>query len=563
MSIQTRTETPIPAETKRVADLAFPQGNPFMRLRNELGEIYADEQFAELFSERGQPAQSPGHLALVTVMQFAEGLSDRQAADAVRARIDWKYALGLELTDPGFNYSVLSEYRTRLIQGSQALALLDTLLNHLKQRGWLKAHGKQRTDSTHILAAVRALNRLEIVGETMRQALNEIAQVAPEWLRPITTPDWFLRYGRRFENYRLPKDKLERDRWMEQVGADGITLLIAVYQTSPTESVRSLSGVEILRQMWIQQFWTEHQPDGQMQLKIRAEEDQPPGDLRLHSPHDVEARYSIKRSTEWVGYKAHFTETCDEDSAHLITHVETTGAVVQDVQMPEKIHAALAAKDLLPGEHLLDAGFVDADLLVEAPRDLGIAICGPVPRSASWQEKAGQGFAPGNFKIDWSAKQAACPQGHLSKGWREQKTLYAKEAIVVRFPPKICRACSTRSQCTRTKSGPRLLMLRPQAQHLALQERRRFQETPEFHDQYALRSGIEGTISQAIRVGEIRQSRYIGLAKTHLEMIATAAAINVYRINDWLMEIPRALTRVSPFAALAPSPSMVSAGWRP
>lgn len=185
MSIQPRQPQAIPDETRRVAQAAFPKGSLYMRIRDELGSLYTDERFVDLFAVRGQPAESPGRLALVTVFQFAEGLSDRQAADSVRARIDWKYALELELTDPGFDFSILSEFRDRLIAGQREQVLLDTLLEALKQKQLLKARGRQRTDSTHVLAAIRELNRLEVVGETMRRALNELADAAPDWLRTI------------------------------------------------------------------------------------------------------------------------------------------------------------------------------------------------------------------------------------------------------------------------------------------------------------------------------------------------------------------------------------------
>jgi transposase len=179
MSLPTSPDSPIPEETVRVAHAAFPKGNVFMRMRDALGPIYSNPQFASLCSHTGQPAEAPARLALVLVIQCAEGLADRQAADAVRSRIDWKYALGLELTDPGFDYSVLSEFRTRLIAGGVEQLLLETMLKDLQERGLLKGRGTQRTDSTHILAAIRALNRLELVGETMRFALNRLAAVAP------------------------------------------------------------------------------------------------------------------------------------------------------------------------------------------------------------------------------------------------------------------------------------------------------------------------------------------------------------------------------------------------
>jgi transposase len=210
----------------RIAKAAFPNSNAYMRMRDELGTIYQDTDFEALFPRCGQPAASPWRLALVLVMQFAEGLTDRQAAEAVRARIDWKYALSLELDDPGFHYSVLSEFRARLVAGGAAELLLDKMLEHFKARGYLKARGKQRTDSTYVLAAVRRLNRLETVGETLRAALNSVAHAAPGWLRGQVTTEWFERYSRRVEEYRLPKGEQaragvrspDRGRWLSPAG---------------------------------------------------------------------------------------------------------------------------------------------------------------------------------------------------------------------------------------------------------------------------------------------------------------------------------------------------------
>lgn len=170
MSLKPQGISPIPEETVRVARAAFPKGNVYMQMRDALGTLYEDEAFADLFPNHGQPAEAPWRFALVTVMQFAEGLSDRQAADAVRSRIDFKYALGLELSDPGFDHTVLSEFRARLVAGNSEQVLLDTMLTLFKERGWLKARGKQRTDSTHVLAKIRALNRVLCVGETLCHA---------------------------------------------------------------------------------------------------------------------------------------------------------------------------------------------------------------------------------------------------------------------------------------------------------------------------------------------------------------------------------------------------------
>ena len=210
MSLHAPSRDVIPEQTIQVARAAFPKGNPSMRMRDALGPISTNPTFAALFSHTGRPAEAPAQLALITVMQCAEGLSDAQAAEAVRARIDWKYALALELTDPGFEASVLSEFRQRLITGHAELLLFETMLTLLREQRLLKAKGRQRTDSTHVLAAIQTLNRLECVGETLRHALNVLATAAPDWLQSWVPAVWFDRYSRRFADYRLPPERPAR-----------------------------------------------------------------------------------------------------------------------------------------------------------------------------------------------------------------------------------------------------------------------------------------------------------------------------------------------------------------
>lgn len=302
--------------------------------------------------------------------------------------------------------------------------------------------------------------------------------------------------------------------------------------------------------------------DGSARIRLRLDDNQPPTEQRIQSPYDVEARYGSKRSTSWLGYKVHLTETCAVEGVNLITHVETTSAAIQDMNMADRIHTGLAEKQLLPDEHLLDAGYIDAELLVSAPSELGVTICGPVKKDVRWQAQAGQGFGLADFKVDWAAQTVTCPAGQSSSGWSEQHNGYGQPVIHVKFKPSICQACVSRELCTRSKRGARSLVLQPQAHHEALQQARRAQETSDFWKRYAKRSGIEGTISQAVRVCDLRRSRYTGLGKAHLQFIATATAINLHRLFDWLMEVPRAETRTSTFARLAPDPALLAASWR-
>jgi transposase len=315
MSLQPRLAFEIPEETQRVARAAFPHGTFCLAIADAMGSLYGDERFADLFPRRGQPAEDPGRLAWVTVLQFVEDLSDRAAADAVRGRLDWKYLLKLELTDPGFDHTVLSEFRTRLTAGQAEQRLLDALLIHLQEQGLLKARGCQRTDSTPVLAAVRTLNRLERVGETLRAALNSVATVAPDGLRMRAPPAWYERYARRVENYRLPKAESARQALATEIGADGQSLLEAINTASDYDWLGNIPAVQTLRQVWEQQY---HQVDGALVWRTVA--DMPaPADL-VQSPYDPEARYSTKRSVEWVGYKVHLTETCDPAVPHLIVN---------------------------------------------------------------------------------------------------------------------------------------------------------------------------------------------------------------------------------------------------
>ncbi len=342
MTLHPRYIPDVPEETAKVAKAAFRKGNRYMLMRDELGTLFSDEQFTDLFPNVGQLAESPWRLALVTVMQFAENLTDRQAADAVRGRIDWKYALSLELTDAGFDFSVLSEFRIRLLSKGAEARLFEIMLAGFQERALIKARGKQRTDSTHILANVRELNRIEFVGETMRTALNELAAVAPQWLKAWVPDEWFKRYGHPFSEYRLPQKEAERLELGEQIGRDGIDLLTRVYAEQPEWG--QLPQVEILRRVWVLQYYT----DEDDQTRWRRKGNTPPGERILTSPHDTDARLSQKRGSQWIGYKVHLTETCDEDTPHLITHVETTLATEADSTVVESIHAELDRKNCLP-----------------------------------------------------------------------------------------------------------------------------------------------------------------------------------------------------------------------
>jgi len=547
MCLHPRDFSVVPEETARVARAAFPKGNAYMTLRDELGIIYEDHAFAPLFgSPRGRPAESPACLALVTALQFAEDLTDRQAANAVRGRIDWKYLLGLELTDPGFDFTLLHEFRKRLLENEAEQKLLDELLELLKARKLLKARGKQRTDSTHVLAAIRNLHRLELVGETLRHALNSLAVVVPDWLRGQVPAEWFERYGPPFSEWRLPKSKPKREALVETIGQDGFLLWEMIEQSPQAELLRTVPAVETLRQVWLQQYYMD-----EGNPRLRKPKDLPRSRQKIVSPYDPEARFSVRRSTKWEGYRVHLTETCDADLPLLITNVETTTSASLDLEWTDTIHQHLQEKELLPKEHLVDGGYVDARALADGESIYGLDLIGPTKADDSWQSHREGRYGLSSFVVDWEQEQVTCPQGQTNLGWYPIQNPYGEPLIVAQWATAVCRACPSRAQCVRSPKKPRSIRFHPKERYLALQKARERQTTDEFKETYAQRAGVEGTISQGTQVCGLRHCRYRGMAKTHLQHVFTAVAINLKRLAAWFEGTPRAQTRPSRFAALA------------
>ena len=492
-------------------------------------------------------------MALVTLLQFREGLSDRRAAEAVRARIDREDLLGLDLADPGFDHSVSCEFRGRRLRHGATERLLARVLDAAREGGLLKARGRrQRTDSTHVLAAVRDLNRVELLAETLRAALNAIAVAAPDWLRgvaPVAPEAWYKRHARRVEDSRLPRTKAEREAYARTVGEDGFALLDRLDQPEAPEGLQRLPAVEVLRQVWARHFEKDAAAPGG--VRLRSKEELSSATAPIESPYDPQARYRTRAGVAWIGYIVHLTESCEDDLVHLLTHAMTTTAAVHEARCTAAIHHALAAKGLVPGEHLVDAGYVDAELVVRSREDHGVDLVGPPRVNPTWQTKVEGGYTLDRFEIDWAREQARCPQGQVSSAWHHQTDHAGMPYISVRFRKADCAACPARHLCTQTKHQARHLKLQPRAEYEALKAARERLTTEEGRRLYARRAGIEGTLSQGVRAFGLRRSRYRGLVKTHLQHVATAAAINLQRLTAWFQAIPRATTRTSRFAALA------------
>jgi transposase len=541
-------------------------------VRDRLGELFPDAEFAAAFGVRGRPGWSPGRLALVTVLQMAENLTDRQAAEAVRDKISWKYALGLGFEDEGFDASVLSEFRTRVVEHGLEQRALDRLLSALVDHGLLGPGGRARTDSTHVLAAVRDLNRLELAGESVRAAAEALAAAAPDWLAGvIDATEWARRYGARIDSWRLPASASKRAELATGYGRDALVLLRAIYDPRAPGWLREVPAVDVLRRVLVQHYLITTDARGREVIRMReAEVDGlPPGRARIGSPYDPDARWAAKgEDLFWHGYKVHLTETCDDDPVtdgeatggegsggaqrpHLIIGVATTDATVPDAKLTEPIHAALADRGLLPAEHLVDAGYPSAAGVLEAARRWGITLVSPLGADHSHQARAGAGYDRAHFTIDFDAKRASCPQGQISARWHPV-TQRGAAAIVIQFAADTCRPCPVREKCTRSTSPRhgRQLTVRPRDVHQAQQAARAEQTSADWRTRYAARAGVEGTIGQAVAVTGMRRARYRGLPKTRLQHVFSAVALNLIRLDAYWHGRPLDRTRTSHLSRL-------------
>jgi hypothetical protein len=542
-------------------------------MRDRLGEWMTDALFAQAFGARGRPGVPPAVLAVVTVLQFAYGLGDRETAEAVETRLDWQYALGLPLDCEGFDHTVLGEFRARVAAHGLEQAALDALLARLGDEGLVRARGKQRTDSTHVIAAVRALHTIELAGESVRAALEALAVACPDWLAArLCTADWTRRYGARVDSWRLPAGKAARDELTIQYARDGYALIAACYEDSAPAWARELPAVQVLRTVLVQNFHRDI--DGEREENRRREpgleSGLPPAHIKISSPYDPDARWGFKKEDLlWLGCKLHITETCQDppgcgcrpDPAaaqpsrcghdvlpNIITDVQTTDATVHDSAVTLATCAALDAKGLAPSRLYADSGYASPQNMLDAARDWGITLVTPLLADTSRQARGKTGYDRSAFTIDYDARTATCPQGQASHSWYET-AIRGRPAIIVAFRARTCRPCPARAQCT-TARGGRNLTLPPRDLYDLQATARTVQDSRDWRQDYKRRAGIEATISQAVTVTGTRRARYRGLAKTRLEHACAAVALNLWRLDAYWNHTPIDRTRTSHLARL-------------
>jgi transposase len=509
----------MPKDLAELGSKLLPPSSPYRLVGEQLYEQYDEAEFADLYHVEGKPGLSPVLLSFVTAFQYLEGLSDREAAAAVRLRLDWKYALHLPLDYAGFNYSVLSEYRDRVLAHQAEARLFDRLIEQLQGLGLIKQRGRQRTDSLAVLTKVRDLNRLERVCETLRLAVRALLGAAPAWTRSTVPPNWEERYGERCVATRLSEE--QRQTLEHEVGSDGQWLLNRLHADMTSAVLQELPEVQVLKSVWSQQFEV---VEGKIVYRAAGPYD---GTAQIQTPHDPEARYSKKRNQGWIGDKLQVTETDDEDYPHLITDIATTSSVKADSTELKEIQARLEARDVLPGEHLVDAAYVSGPNLKHS-QGLGVDLIGPVQGGQSPQGRKPDGITHEQFRVDREANVAICPAGQLSS----KGSPHDNGGTQYRFRSNVCAACPLRDRCC---NGPNGRTITLSLDHEILAAARARQETAEFKAIYRQhRGGVEGCLSVLARKYGLRVKRYIGQRKGHLQAVFTGVGVNLLRAASWL-----------------------------
>lgn len=509
----------MPEDLARLGALLLPSDSPYRLIGDRLYAQYDNADFADLYHAEGAPALPPVDLLFVLALQALEDISDRAAADALRLRLDWKYALHLPLDAAGFDASVLSDFRARLVAHAAATRLFDALLSQFRALGLLKRRGRQRTDSLAIHTRARHLNRLELVGETLRLAVAALVAADPVWSRATLPPTWAETYGQRTVAERL--SEAERTRLPTETGRDGQWLLDRLADPTPPPALTTLPAVVTLRTVWNQQY---EMHEGQLVFRDLHGYD---GATQIQTPHDPEARWSKKGDQTWVGDKLQLTETDDDALPHLITDIALTSSVEGDTTALVAIAERQAAREVLPGERFVDQGYVSGATLTAA-EERGEDLLGPASTAdPSPQARMADGLTQAQFQIDLDQRVATCPAGATAQG-RVQRD----GTIRFTFDDDRCGGCALRPRCCTGRGGRRLTT---SPGHAALVAARARQETAAFKEAYrAHRGGVEGGLSALVRGHGIRVNRYIGRAKNHLRVLFVGAAVNLRRAARWL-----------------------------
>jgi transposase len=517
MSLKENFPTRIPQETVRFVEPLLSEESIYRFIGQHIDQIISDEDFMSMYAEEGRPAVNPVTLALVTIFQFLEKLPDRTAAQMAVMRLDWKYALRQPLDWTGFHYSDLCNFRKRLLEHEAERVMFERVVAYLRGHGYVQAGGQQRTDSTHILGAVRDLSTVELVRETLRVAVSALIS---------TDALWTLRYlpASFMETYTARQrwdwtDKIQMVEHLQRMATDGEWLWTQVQQFG-TPTLRALAEVRMLRRILNEQFKPSREtvsftPTGHYRGNYIA------------SPYDVDVRRSTKRTTQWVGYKLHVTESISVgQERRFITDIALASAPEPDNQQVEAIQKRLAEQKLLPAQQYVDQGYMSAANLAKS-LTRGVNLRGRLLQDTSGKT---EGFRLRDFQVDIANRTAICPAGRVAPRFVPAKPNPRNLVAFHVFFGKQCQTCPF--------FGPELCTDKLRGRHLGvslhhdlIQIRRSEEQTEAFRQEMRIRAGAESVISELVRGYGARRARYRGAHKNALQVAFTGAALNLKRLG--------------------------------
>jgi transposase len=495
------------------------------KLRSELETCYC--------TDNGRVAVEPVLLTGVSLLQYLDGVPDRQALDLLRYHAGWNFALNRQLGDEVFHPTTLVNFRQRLLDHHLSAALFQAVLEALLEAGLLARKGRQRLDSTQMFGRVSRMSRLDCVRESLRLALQELSQK----LAPAQPPPWWTRLWERYvetqTDYRAGEETLAR-KFIE-AGTDAKELLDWLASDSG-QPFRQIKQVELLGRVFAQQFEVSTET-----AAPAAKSKEQLGSDRVQNPHEPEATYSCKgrgeQKKEHVGYKVQVAESVSqavlapaEPTQNFIVGVVTHAAPESDEQGAAKMAAEQQAMGLdKPSEQYVDAAYISAKDLAQAAQEQRELI-GPAPAPANNNEGR---FNSETFQVKVEERQALCPAGHQNSlcSRLEEKTT-GKVSYRFEWESAVCATCPLRAQCIRSTDKHRTLVVGEH--HTFLQGRRQEQKTPAFKERMRHRNAIEGTQSELARAHGLKRCRYRGLAKARLQNYFAAAACNSKR---WLRRL--------------------------
>jgi transposase len=484
------------------------------------------EQLAECYTrDNGRPGIEPVVLLGVLIFQFLERVPDRQAVEMVKYHLGWKLALNLKLGDPGFHSTTLVYFRQRLLEHAKSDLAFRAVLDALQAEGLIPKRGKQRLDSTHVLAAVEDLSALECVRETLRLALEALGQALPPKARPEFWPVFWERYVENKLDYKSSPEVLRT----KQVQAGQDCLLLLQWLEATGSDLRYGRQVELLREVFAQQF------------ELKANQPEP---VKQHaagvvqSPHDPDAQWSAKgrgkHRKSWVGYKVQIAETLPQESqpAFLVSVVTQKATESDEPGLDQTLEDQAQSNLERPSELYADGAYISAPRLHKAAEE-GWTLMGPAPASP---RRPGVDRLPvEDFTVDIAHQRAYCPSGHESRRCsRICENSKAKISYRFKWRKSDCQRCPLRAQCVPADQKYRTLIVGEH--HELLQQRRIEQRTEAFELQMHQRNAIEGTLSELARGHGLRRSRYRGFAKVELQNLLIGTACNVKR---WLRAVLR------------------------